>query len=226
VWSAEGRDAQGAPVRDPGSVSYTAAIESAATRDTDAKLSDFAQRAFRESARRRFPQARRRVVLGDGAPWIWNLAGEQFPAAIQIVDLFHAKQHLAELAASLWGADSETYAYWLPRRYAELEAGAIETLVARIEIHAHHSEDARRAAKYFLDNCDRMRYAQFRRAGLCTSSGVVKAGCKTVIGTRLKRPGMHWSLAGANAITALRCAALSNRFDLHLALRASHSEAA
>jgi hypothetical protein len=226
VWSAEGRTAAGVPVRDPGSATYTAAIESAATRDTDAEVSAFAQRASRESSRRRVLQARRRVVLGDGAPWIWNLANEQFPGAVEIVDLFHAKQHLAELAAALWGSGTQTYAFWLARRYVELEAGTIETLVTRIELHAHHSEEARRAAAYFLDNRARMRYAAFRKAGLCTSSGVVEAGCKSVIGTRLKRPGMHWSVRGANAITALRCTVLSNRFDAHLLRRTPPRKAA
>ena len=227
VWSAEGRDAEGTPVRDPGSVTYTAAIESAATLDTDEHASEFAQRAFREGARRRVEQAPRRVVLGDGAPWIWNVAGEQFPGAIQIVDLFHAKQHLAELSASLWGANNEICPFWLPRRYAELEAGDIESLVARIQIHAHHSEEARKAALYFTTNRHRMRYHAFKRARLCTSTGVVEAGCKSAIGTRLKRPGMHWSTRGANAITALRCAVLSNRLDRHLQLRPHpHSHAA
>lgn len=213
VWSAEGRDADGRAVRDPGSLTYTAAIESAATRDTDGQVSEFAQRALREGSRRRFENAPRRVVLGDGAPWIWNLAGEQFPGAIEIVDLFHAKQHLAELSASLWGADNEICPFWLHRRYAELEAGDIDSLVARIQLHAHHSEDARKAVQYFTQNRHRMRYLAFRKAGLCTSTGVVEAACKNTIGTRLKRPGMHWSLSGANAITALRCAVLSHRFD-------------
>lgn len=213
VWSAEGRDAEGRAVRDPGSLTHTAAIESAATRDTDDTVSDFAKRALRESARRRFEKARRRVVLGDGAPWIWNLAGEQFPGAIEIVDMFHAKQHLAQLSATLWGANNEICPFWLPRRYAELEAGDIESLVTRLEVHAHHSEEARKAVLYFSQNRQRMRYRAFRQAGLCTSTGVVEAACKNTIGTRLKRPGMHWSTAGANAITALRCAVLSNRFD-------------
>lgn len=224
VWSAEGRDAHDRPVRDPGSVTYTAAIESAATRDTDDVVSEFSQRTVRESLRRRFEKARRRVVLGDGAPWIWNLAGEQFPGALQIVDLFHAKQHLAELSATLWGADNEVCPFWLPRRYAELEAGDIEALVTAIEVHATHSEQARKAAAYFAQNRERMRYHTFKQAGLCTSTGVVEAACKHTVGTRLKRPGMHWSLTGANAITALRCAVLSQRFDR--ALQQSHRTAA
>lgn len=230
VWSAEGRDAEGRPVRDPGSVTYTAAIESAATRDTDEEVSQFARRAQREGARRRFERARRRVVLGDGAPWIWSLAGEQFPGAVEIVDLFHAKQHLSELAVVLWGADQKACPWWLPRRMAELEAGDIEALVAAITRHAGHSEEARKAAAYFHENRERMRYAAFRQAGLCTSTGVVEAACKHTIGTRLKRPGMHWSVDGANAITALRCAVLSQRFnralDQHLQRHRSNRQAA
>lgn len=103
AWSAEGRDAEGTPTRDPGSKTVTAAIESAATRDTDAQVSEFAARASREGARRRFEMARRKVALGGGAPWIWNLAGEQFPGAMEIVDLYHAKENLFELSAALWG---------------------------------------------------------------------------------------------------------------------------
>lgn len=86
VWSAERRDAQGRPQRDPGFVTYTAAIESAATLDTDPQLSEFAQRVEREAQRRRFGQAPRQVVLGDEAKWIWNVSGELFPEAVQIVD--------------------------------------------------------------------------------------------------------------------------------------------
>jgi len=226
VWSAEGRDVKGRPMRDPGSLTYTAAIERAAARDTDEQASEFARRALRESARRRFEHAARRVVLGDGAPWIWNLAGEQFPGAIEIVDLFHAKQHLSELAAALWGAGSEDSVRWLTPRYEELEAGNIDALIAQIEVHSNHSEDARKAAQYFRTNRHRMRYRAFRHAGLCTSTGVVEAACKHTIGTRLKRPGMHWSVFGANAITALRCAVLSHRFDRLLLERPRSDRAA
>ena len=88
VWSAESRDKEGIPMRDAGSVTYTAAIESAAQHDTDEVPSDFAARVLRETARRRFDQTSRRVLLGDGALWIWNLGDQHLPGAIQIVDLF------------------------------------------------------------------------------------------------------------------------------------------
>ena len=88
MWTAEGRDKAGRPVRDRGSVSYNAAVESAASRDTDPLPSAFAQRAYREAQRRGFDTAARRVVIGDGAPWIWQLAAEQFPGAIEIIPLW------------------------------------------------------------------------------------------------------------------------------------------
>ena len=83
VWSAETTDDQGIPVRDEGSASYTAAIESAASPDTGQGPSDFAARVLREASRRRFDHVVRQVVVADGAPWIWNLASEHFPRAIQ-----------------------------------------------------------------------------------------------------------------------------------------------
>jgi hypothetical protein len=90
AWSAERRDKEGRPARDKGSSTYSAAIESAAARSTDD--APFAQRVIREATRRGFDKAKRRAVLGDGAQWIWNLSGEYFPGAIEIVDRFHASQ--------------------------------------------------------------------------------------------------------------------------------------
>jgi hypothetical protein len=112
VWSAERRDDQGRAVRDTGSISYSAAIESAAIHDTDDDYPAFAQRVVREAKRRGFERAKRQVILGDGALWIWNLAGEHFPQAIQIVDRFHAKQHLSQAAKAIWGPDSELGREW------------------------------------------------------------------------------------------------------------------
>ena len=103
VWSAESRDEEGMPQRDVGSMTYSAAIESAAQKDTDLLPSDFANRAVREAERRGFERAQRKVVLGDGALWIWNIADEHFSDAIQIVDRFHAKQHLSDVAKAIYG---------------------------------------------------------------------------------------------------------------------------
>jgi hypothetical protein len=213
VWSAEGRDEDGIPVRDEGSISYSAAIESAAQKDTDEMPSEFAARVEREATRRGFDRAARRAVLGDGAKWIWNLADEHFPDADQIVDRFHAKQHLSDVGKAIYGATSDLGRAWSKARHDELDDGKTDDILAALAIHAVANEEARKCIGYVEDNRDRMRYAEFRAAGLCTSTGVVEAGCKVAIGTRLKRTGMHWTVAGADAIIALRCCKLSGRFE-------------
>jgi hypothetical protein len=213
VWSAESRDAKGIPVRDEGSVSYTAAIESAASLDTDPNRSEFAERVLREATRRNFFEADRQVVLGDGAPFIWNIATELFPRAIQIVDRYHVKGHLIDVGKALFGATSEEGKLWRKQRCDELDDGKLDALLEELRHHAATCEDARKCADYIARNRDRMRYPEFHAQGLCTSTGVLEAGCKVAIGTRLKRAGMHWTVRGANAIIALRCCRLSGRFE-------------
>jgi hypothetical protein len=232
VWSAEARDKDGIPTRDPGSVTYTAAIETAASSDTSDETPPFAQRLLREMSRRRYFEADRRAFLGDGAAFIWNLADEHAPGAIQILDRFHAKEHLTEAAKAIWLPDGDNYRRWHAARDAELDAGDIERLVERLHVHSQRPADlpsckaAGMCADYFDRNREKMRYAKFQTEGLCTATGVLEAACKTVIGTRLKRPGMHWSLAGANAIIALRCAKLSNRLEPFYQRRSALQQAA
>ena len=213
VWTAETRNADGLPERDPGSVTYSAAVESAASRATDPLPSPFAQRAYREAQRRGFDTATRRVVIGDGAEWIWNLAAEQFPGAIEIVDLYHAKGHLCDVAKALYGAGTDLADRWGKHWRDELEAGRIDTILTALHAYSQTCDEARKCIDYLTRNRHRMRYPQFRAWGLCVSSGIVEAGCKHAIGARLKRAGMHWTVAGANAIIALRCCKLSGRFE-------------
>ncbi len=201
------------PARDEGSVTYSAAIESAATPDTAAQRSEFSQRVWREATRRGFSAVPRPVVLGDGAPWIWHVADELFPQARQIVDRFHAQEHLSNLAKTLYGPANPRTAAWVKRRHQELDTGRFDALLTALRRHASSCEDARRTLHYFQTNRHRMRYPEFHAQGLGTSTGVVEAGCKVAIGTRLKRAGMHWTLDGANAIIALRCCKLSGRFQ-------------
>jgi hypothetical protein len=213
VWSAEGRDKDGCAVRDQGSVSYSAAIESAANNDVAAELSDFGKRVDREAKRRSFDLAERQVVLGDGAAWIWNIAAEQFPKAIQIVDRFHVKQHLSDVSKAVYGANTDLASQWAHLCFDALDRGEIDNVIAALDSHAEHCDLAKKCVKYLENNRHRMRYAEFKAQGLCTSSGVVEAGCKVAIGTRLKRAGMRWTVRGANAIIALRCCKLSGRFE-------------
>ena len=213
VWSAEGRDPDGKPVRDDGSVSYSAAIESAASTDTDFTASEFAQRVLREAHRRGIAKAKRCCVLGDGATWIWNLATDFLPNAIQILDRYHVKQTLRSVATEIWGPDSELGQQWADERGDELDAGNVDAILAALTVHASACAAARRCVGYFKRNRQRMRYPDFEAQGLCTSTGVVESGCNVAIGHRLKRSAMHWGLRGANAIIALRCNQLSGRFE-------------
>ncbi len=213
VWTAETRDKEGQPTRDAGSVTYSAAIESAATHDTDTVPAEFAARVLREAARRGFDQAARRAVLADGALWIWNLVEEHFPGATQIVDLYHAKGHLWDVAKAIYGAGSDLAEQWAKQRRDDLDAGKIDDILAALTLHANTNDEARKCLDYVTRNRHRMRYPEFRSQGLSVGSGVVEAGCKTAIGVRCKRAGMHWTVAGADAIIALRCCKLSGRFE-------------
>ena len=143
VWTAEGHDAEGTAVRDPGSVTYSAALESAASHDTATGLSAFAHRVYREARRRSFDQAPRRVVLGDGAAWTWNLADELFPGARQIVDLFHAKQHLFDVGKAIYGVGTDLARQWARLRHDELDAGHLRALCEALRRHAPTPPEAR-----------------------------------------------------------------------------------
>jgi hypothetical protein len=199
---------KGHPVRDEGSTSYVSAIETAET---------FGRRIYGEAVGRGLYQAHQVVVLGDGAVWIWKIAEEHFPGAIQIVDLYHARQHLAELTKLVYGPIDPKGKPWCAARREELDAGQVEKVIGAIlKLKSSDRKIQRqidRERNYFQTNAERMRYAGFRRQGLFVGSGVVEAGCKTIIGLRLKQSGMQWTVRGANSIIALRCLDLSGRWE-------------
>ena len=209
VFTQTSWDEDGYPIRDPDSTTYTGAIEPA---------EEFGKRIYLEAWNRGWSHAEKRVVMGDGAEWIWNLAEPYFPGAIQIVDLYHARQHLWELARRLYPNDQVNQKAWMKVHQGRLlDKGKIEKLVGALRaIHADNPEVAeklRTEAEYFERNAERMRYPKFRRQHLFVGSGVIEAGCKTVIGSRLKQSGMFWTVRGANAIIALRCCCLNGRFE-------------
>jgi hypothetical protein len=203
-------DENGRPVRDEGSTTYVGAIESA---------EKFGLRLYTEAWNRGWERAAVRVVMGDGSHWIWNIAHQHFPGAIQIVDLYHAREHLWEIARKLYPADEAAQKRWLLHKLDWLDNGKIEKLVAALRKLADAGTIPEvvklltNEAAYFDTNRDRMRYPDFRNQGLFVGSGVIEAGCKTVIGSRLKRSGMFWTVRGADAIIALRCCCLSGKFE-------------
>jgi hypothetical protein len=201
-------DEEGYAIRDPDSTTYVGAIETA---------EEFGKRIYLEAWKRGWSRAQKKVVMGDGAEWIWNNADQHFPGAIQIVDLYHAHQHLWGLARKLNPNQEAEQRRWIMVHQDMLDEGKIKDLVAALRCldssGSELAEKIRTEAGYFESNAKRMRYPEFRRQHLFVGSGVIEAGCKTVIGSRCKQSGMFWTVRGANAILALRCCQINGRFE-------------
>ena len=192
-------DKDGYPVRDRESASVIAAFEPAAA---------FAGLVKAEGIRRGADHVRQFTILGDGAAWIWGIATAKFPEATQVVDLFHAREHVHDLARQLEFMLLDRKDEWLAARLEDLDYGDIDGIckAARVfPLAGVKKDELDTALGYFENNAPRMRYHWFRQCGLFVGSGVVEASCKTVVGQRLKQAGMHWTVNGADAIIALRC---------------------
>jgi hypothetical protein len=202
-------DDEGLPVRDHASTTYVGSFEDAPA---------FGSRIRAEGLRRGLARALKVVFIGDGAAWIWELARVNFPAAIFILDLYHALERLHTLCVGLYGQDSpwatrmaQTWTMMLKndqigeviatarRRLKDLGSPPADTLEKQIAYFEHHQ--------------DKMRYKTYRDQGLFYGSGVIEGGCKSVIGQRLKESGMFWTQAGATSVLNLRLALKSNRWD-------------
>jgi hypothetical protein len=208
VFTQTSVDQEGRPVRDDDSTSYAGAIETADV---------FGRRIYQEAMRRGMHWAGEVIVIGDGAIWIWNIADEQFYGATQIVDLFHAREHYWNIARACFGQNKDKLYQWTEERRKELDNGKPEDVIDAINrcssLPEYDQAIGEREIGYFEKNKERMRYADFRKRGLFVGSGVLEAGCRTVVGQRLKQSGMHWTVRGANSIIALRCSILSNRWE-------------
>ncbi|MCZ2074559.1 MAG: ISKra4 family transposase [Bryobacterales bacterium] len=201
-------DEEGYAIRDPGSTTYVGAIETS---------EEFGKRLYLEAWKRGWSRAEKKVVMGHGSEWIWNQACEHFPGATQIADLYHAREHLWELARKLQPNDEACRNRWMMVQQDLLDGGKIESLVSSLRsIETSNAELAgkiRTEAEYFEKNAERMRFPEFRRQHLFVGTGVIEADCKTVIGRRCKQSGMFWTVRGANAILALRCCQFNGRFE-------------
>ena len=153
------------------------------------------------------------VVLGDGAAWIWNLAAAQFPTALEIVDIFHAIQHLYTVAHACFGEGTVAAKAWVEARHEELMHDRVVLVVAAIQALPAQTAEQRKLqdteAQFFTHNRERMRYGTFRKKGYQIGSGVMEATCKHLVGQRLNQVGMHWREETADAILALRAALLA-----------------
>jgi hypothetical protein len=201
-------DDEGNPVRDDESTSYFGAIENS---------EQFGNRLYTHAVMRGMDRAAKLVVIGDGAGWIRNLGSHHFPDATLIVDLYHAKERVHKLIKKITtdvGKQKNLQDEWI----GLLDSGHALELSEKIKSYpvsdADLQNDLVSEAGYFSGNADRMRYDLYRKEDLFVGSGVIEAGCKTVIGKRLKQSGMFWSLFGANSTIALRCAVLSCNANL------------
>jgi hypothetical protein len=200
-------DEDGYPVRDPDSCSYLATFEPAAV---------FSDLVKAEGIRRGADHVRQLTILGDGAAWIWGIATRTFPEATQIVDLFHAREHLYSLTRSLDFVLLDRRNQWLAARLEDLDYGdidGIEAAVREYPLEGAKKDEVEKELGYFLNNAPRMRYKWFRSRGLFAGSGVVESGCNAIIGQRLKLSGMRWTVTGADAIATLRCQQASRPED-------------
>jgi hypothetical protein len=202
-------DAEGRPLRDYQSTTYVAGFETAEV---------FGGRVRAEAQRRGLGQACVVIFIGDGAAWIWELARINFPFAIMILDLYHALEHLHQLCLGLYGVQGP----WAQRMKDQWRQMLEKDQVAEVIAVARHrlqdlgpqaDETLEKQIAYFEHNQSRMLYGTYRKAGYFYGSGVVEAGCKTVIGQRLKQSGMFWTRSGAESVLALRCALMGNRWD-------------
>jgi len=202
-------DEEGRPVRDHASTTYVGSFESAP---------DFGSRIRAEGRRRGLGQAAKVVFIGDGAAWIWELARVNFPAAILILDLYHALERVHELCAGLFGMDSAWAARMVPAWTAMLKNDQISEVIAAArcrlqDLQLPPDDPLEKQIAFFENHQAKMRYKTYRDQGLFYGSGVIEGGCKSVVGQRLKESGMFWTQSGATSVLNLRLALKSNRWD-------------
>ena len=153
------------------------------------------------------------VVLGDGAKENWGIAAMHFPGAIEILDFYHACQHLKAVSDACFPMESDEGDTWLDTQCSALKRGLWRQVVAAMAELATGGAERRKAVArelaYFRNNPRRMRYAYFSRMGLYIGSGVVESGCKMVVTRRMKVSGARWRAERAQAILCLRCAYLT-----------------
>ena len=177
----------------------------------------FGQRLYVAAVAAGLATAQEVVVLGDGAEWIWNLATEHFHGATQILDFYHAAEHIWQLVPVLYGEGSPQGKRWAEAQCRQLKeqgpSGLLRALARRKPTSSAAREAVRGALSYFRSHRRRMDYPRFRARGMMIGSGPVEAACKVVVGQRLKGAGMRWSEAGADAMLAARTAVLNGQYE-------------
>lgn len=208
VFTQHQTDEKGCPVRDYESTTYVSNL---------GPLEDFGPMLRQEAIRRGLGQAQKVVLLIDGASGLENMGHLNFRDAIQIVDFYHGAEHVGKVVEALLGC--KEHPEYKPRRnrwVRRLLGNGVENLIKETRQECAGKPQAEAVEEqlgYFVNNVERMKYRTFRRQGFFIGSGVIEAGCKTVIGSRCKQSGMFWGEAGAENILALRCIHSSRRLE-------------
>jgi len=204
----QSRDASGNPQRDPFSSTYVS---------TFADVTDFSAMLHAEALKRGYARARTVVFLGDGAEWIWNMVQDRFRGVVEIVDFFHACEHLHLLCLTLETDPTRAQALYLAWR-RRLKRNGLPRILEEVaqracDLPAAARESAADQLPYFRDNAHRMTYGTFRRKGYFIGSGAIEGACRHVVAQRTKLSGMRWLRSGAADVLAFRCLIQSNLFD-------------
>jgi hypothetical protein len=206
LFTVSGLDDDGRPVMDPGSSTYVATFGG---KDALARMVEA------EYLRRGGEHHRQVAAPGDGAAWICAMAGKLYPQATHIVDIYHAREHLTDLANHLAFITPDP-AQWLADRNAELDAGNISAIIeaaSAYPLDGIKATDLERKLGYFRNNAHRMHYARYQKLGMFIGSGATEGGIKAIVVQRTKQSGMHWTVEGAENIIALRCQHASGRWN-------------
>ncbi|MCL4369908.1 MAG: ISKra4 family transposase [Chloroflexi bacterium] len=181
------------------------------------EVKEFANEQWAEALRRGVEMASRLTTVNDGAAWIWNLVLFCYPAALQVVDWWHVVDRLWKVANLVFGQGTQGASSWVSARKDELWAGRVPAVLKALGHLEPESEGAKEEVRlfgeYLRTHAERMRYQEFRELGAPIGSGTVESCCKNVVGSRMKRGGMRWRVERAEAVLALRCAILSDRWS-------------
>ena len=180
---------------------------------------EFGKRLYTEAKQRNSEAAKKIIVVGDGARWIWEEATLHFPESVQIVDWYHAKEHLWKAAELIFGSrEKEESKEWIKKTRNILFSGEVESLAEEMAKECKRqnkkiTDELKTEQNYFVKNKDRMQYSRFEKLGYPIGSGTVESACKNLVQIRMKRCGMKWTEEGAHAVLKLRCMLLSDRWN-------------
>ena len=174
------------------------------------------ERLHHEALRRGLGRAVQIAAVGDGAPWIWNLVAGRWPQAVQVLDFYHASQHLWELGRAVQPQVEKKVAPWVEQRLHRLRHGAEQAVlagVARLQAgRGAAGKIVRREQNYFAGHAGRMAYATLEQRGWPIGSGAVESACRQKQ-CRYKRPGQFWTTSGLRHLCALEEARANGHWD-------------